>query len=181
MILPGIKKITKVLAAAVAAVMFVSVMPVSAAAGFSTGTPSLSKDVEYQAFMQSFAWQPWESDALIAGLPGRSKRMEAFRVMPGSADKNAVITYQAYIQDIGWQAPVTNGQIAGTIGKKKRIQAIRITTYNSKSTTITYRAYIQTRGWTDWLQTATNTPIAKATIVGNTRDPLPIEAIQVIN
>lgn len=164
-----------------AAALFASVLPVSTEATSYTASTAPAKQIEYQAYVQSFGWQPWGSDALPSGTTGRNKRMEAFRIQPGKADPAAVITYQAYVQDIGWQAPVQNGQIAGTMGKKKRIQAIRITTNNSRSTTITYRVYIQNRGWTDWLQTTSNTPVGKATVVGNTQAPLQIEALEIVN
>lgn len=169
----------KAAVALAAAGLMVSAVPVSAAtvSSKSTGTPL--QQVLYQTYVQSFGWLPVKKDSEISGTMGMSKRVEAFRVIPGDSDPDATITYQAYVQNMGWQAPVSNGQIAGTMGKKLRIQAIRVTVSSMRYQNIMYRVYLQNRGWCDWVSTTEDMPITKATIAGNTKDPLRIEAIQI--
>lgn len=152
---------------------------------FSSALPALKPaaasvyGVNYQAYVQSFGWQPGASDGGTAGTSGRSLRMEAMKAALTGVPAGAGITYEAHVQRIGWQAAVSNWSLCGTTNQALRTEALKITLSGLPGYAVRYRVHVQRLGWLPWQQTSNGTAVAEAGIAGTTGMSLRIEAVQI--
>lgn len=92
----------------------------------------------YQVYMENFGWRGWVQEGRLAGITGKSLRMEAIRI-------KGVKRYRVHVQNIGWMDWVNEGEVAGTIDQALRIEAIEI-----EGDDINYQVHIQDSGWLDF-------------------------------
>ena len=111
-------------------------------------------DLSYRTCMQSSGWEKtWKYNKLVAGRPGRKKRMEGIEIALRSNEYTGGIQYRAFVSGIkGWQNWVKDGETCGVIGQKKRIEAIEIKLYGEFADhyDVYYRTYIGGLGWFSW-------------------------------
>lgn len=96
-----------------------------AAPGNTDRTYIYSK-IAYEAHAQSVGWQGARYDDAVAGVTGKSKRLEAIKIRLPEQEYEGSIEYRVYLQTYGWQDWKKNGGLAGTTGQSKRIEAIEI-------------------------------------------------------
>lgn len=108
--------------------------------------------VKYQAHAQSVGWQGNVYDDSVAGVTGRSKRLEALRISLPETEYEGGIEYRVHAQTIGWQSWKSNGQLAGTTGQGKRIEAIevRLTGELAEYYDIYYSLHLAKIGWCNY-------------------------------
>lgn len=111
-----------------------------------------SMAVSYQAHMQDYGWCDTVKNGAIAGITGKSKRMEALKVQLNYPKYDGDIQYRAYVEDEGWQSWKKNGANAGTTGEKKRMEAIQmnLTGTMAQKYDLYYRVHVQNFGWLGW-------------------------------
>ena len=128
---------------------------------YSTGPTSyVSRNVKYNAHVQSIGWQDYSYDGALSGTIGLAKRIEALTisltdlVSVANVDySGSGVTYRSHIQKIGWQTTwSSNGQTSGTTGQGLRLEAIQIklTGTIADQYDIIYRVHVQSFGWLDW-------------------------------
>jgi len=106
--------------------------------------------VSYQSHIQDIGWQEWVSNAEVSGTSGKSKQMEAVRIVLENVDGG--IEYRTQVQDIGWMSWVANGELSGTSAQHKRMEAIQISLSGAAADVydVYYRVHAQNVGWFDW-------------------------------
>lgn len=127
--------------------------------------------VQYKGHIQDYGWESLKKDGETVGTVGKSKRIEAIRLILPTDKPNVHIKYKAHVQDIGWQSWVQDGQIAGTEGKSKRIEGIKIKLEGLPNYSVMYRVHIQNIGWQAWKY--------NGEVAGTEGQCLRIEAIEV--
>ena len=142
----------------------------------STQTPNMIKPITvmYQAHVGGVGWQDYVENGQTGGTTGKSKALEALKIMIASQGDNAgSIEYQAHVGGIGWQNYVGTNQIAGTTGQSKAIEAVKIKLTGDLAAKydIYYRVHVGGVGWLDW---ASNDQIAGT--VGYSKN---LEAIEI--
>lgn len=59
--------------------------------------------VNYQAHVQNYGWQAWQSNGSIAGTINESLRVEALKINLENAVSEMDVEYRVHIQNLGWQ------------------------------------------------------------------------------
>ena len=123
---------------------------------------SVSGDIQYSAYIQTYGWQDWMKNGEESGLAGSGKRMEAFRVqLTGELEQKYDVYYKAYVKGNGWLDWACNGEAAGSSGYSKEITKIQVTLVNKNGTPpgntlkpyltsdkkISYETHVQSYGW----------------------------------
>lgn len=108
--------------------------------------------VTYRTHVQTYGWQKWMLNGVMAGTTGQSKRLEAINIQLTNQDVGGSIEYRTHVQTYGWQGWKSNGAMAGTSGLAKRLEAIqiRLTGDMASKYDIYYRTHVQTYGWSGW-------------------------------
>ena len=112
-----------------------------------SGTPSIS----YQTHVQTYGWQNYVKDGIMAGTSGEAKRLEGIRIRVDGVEGLGV-EYRTHVQTYGWQNYVKDDAIAGTSGEAKRLEAINIRLTGEKASEydVYYCVHVQTFGWLGW-------------------------------
>lgn len=94
--------------------------------------------ISYRVHQQSYGWSNYVLEEEVAGITGRSKRLEAIQIDPKSEN----IFVKAHIQGLGWvdYGKINKDTIIGTVGQKRRLEAIEF-----KGAKI--MCHIQSIGW----------------------------------
>ena len=93
----------------------------------SSGVAKQNPSVACKTHVQTYGWQGWKSDGVMAGTSGESKRLEAIQIkLTGEMAKHYDIYYKVHAQTYGWLDWAKNGSEAGTSGLSKRLEAIQI-------------------------------------------------------
>ena len=115
----------------------------------------------YAAHVQSYGWIENESEGIMVGTTGESKRLEALKIIKTSGcDGN--IEYRTYANETGWSAWTKDGNISGTTGESRPLYKleIKLTGDMAKYYNIEYQVHYAYQGWTKWYkngETATPT------------------------
>lgn len=122
--------------------------------------------ISYQAHSQSVGWQPEKYDNAVAGVTGRSKRLEALKIKLPDTEYAGSIQYRTYVQTYGWQDWKQDGQQTGTTNQAKRIEAveIKLTGDMEKHYDVYYSVHMAKIGWTNYAvngETAGSTDLSK--------------------
>lgn len=111
------------------------------------------KRLNYRVHQQSYGWLPVVRDGQIAGITGKSKRLEALKIdlkMPGVRLKAS-----AHIQNIGTvdYGYITKDTVIGTVGKSLRLEAVRLEAEGLPDGMDIYiRYHVQGIGWSSWIK-----------------------------
>lgn len=127
--------------------------------------------VNYQAHVQNYGWQAWQSNGSIAGTINESLRVEALKINLENTVSEMDVEYRVHIQNLGWQEWKKSGEIAGTVGQELRIEAIEIKLNNADEYHVRYKAHVQNYGWQDW--------VYDGALAGTIGKGLRLEAIQI--
>lgn len=109
--------------------------------------------LNYRVHQQSYGWLPVVRDGQVAGITGKSKRLEALKIdlkMPGVKLKAS-----AHIQNIGTvdYGYITRDTVIGTVGKSLRLEAIRLEAEGLPAGMDIYiRYHVQGIGWSSWVK-----------------------------
>ncbi len=109
--------------------------------------------VSYTTHVQSYGWQNYVSNGMMAGTSGESKRLEAIKIKLEHADYSGGIEYRTHIQTYGWENEFkSDDQMSGTSGEAKRLEAIeiRLTGEMAEHYDVWYRVHAQSFGWLGW-------------------------------
>ena len=103
-----------------------------------------------QAHVADAGWLSPVGDGETAGQTGKSRSLQALRVI--AEDVDAKVEISAHVADIGWKPYVSGDSFAGTVGQGKAIQALRIrlTGNDSQNYDIYYRVHSADYGWLGW-------------------------------
>jgi uncharacterized lipoprotein YddW (UPF0748 family)/uncharacterized protein YjdB len=139
----------------------------------STQNTCVEPLIQYQTHVQSYGWQGYVTDSMIAGTTGQAKRMEAIQINLANQKYSGGIRYKVHCQSRGWLSWVSDGAIAGTVGQAKRLEAIQIelTGEMANHYDVEYRVHCQGKGWTDWVK--------NGEIAGTVGQSKRLEAIQI--
>ena len=85
----------------------------------------VTKDVEYNSYIQNEGWQGYVSNGSLSGTSGQSKSIEAVQINCG-ADEQYSIVYDVFTSKNQWLESCENGQIAGKSGGGVSLKAIKI-------------------------------------------------------
>lgn len=109
------------------------------------------KSVNYRTHVQSYGWQGWVSDGMMAGTSGESKRIEGIEIKLDGIS-GVGIQYSAHCQSYGWIPWSRSGEMNGTEGESKRLEAIKIQLIgtNAGNYDVWYRVHAQNYGWLGW-------------------------------
>ncbi|MBM6948824.1 family 78 glycoside hydrolase catalytic domain [Mordavella massiliensis] len=147
---------------------------------------SVSGDIQYSAYMQTYGWQDWKNNGEEAGLPGSGKRMEAFRVqLTGELAQKYDVYYKAYVPGSGWLDWACNGEAAGSSGLSREILKLQVTLvekngtppgdmltpYLSSEKDVSYETHVQSYGW--------QLPVGDGEISGTVGGAKRLEAIKI--
>ena len=111
------------------------------------------KRLNYRVHQQSYGWLPVVRDGQIAGVTGKSKRLEALKIdlkMSGVRLKAS-----AHIQNIGTvdYGYITRNTVIGTVGKSLRLEAVRLEAEGLPDGMDIYiRYHVQGDGWSVWIK-----------------------------
>lgn len=110
-----------------------------------------SVSVSYSTHVQTYGWQNWVSNGVMAGTTGEAKRLESIRIAV-TGDANLGVTYKTHVQSDGWLNNSYNGNPNGTAGQAKRLEAIMIalTGADANKYDIYYRVHAESYGWLGW-------------------------------
>jgi uncharacterized protein YjdB len=111
--------------------------------------------VKYQAHVQNIGTQDWVSDGELAGMTGRSLRVEGLSLKLADSQYSGVsggISYRAHVQNDGWQDWKKDGEFAGTQGRGLRLEAIQINLTGDMASQydVYYSCHVQNFGWLAW-------------------------------
>lgn len=123
-------------------------LPSSASSdAFFTGT-----NIVYSANNQDYGWGSNKSNGGTAGVTGKSKRLEAYKVSLSGGTVGGSVRYNAYVAGSGWQGTVSANNVSGTIGKSKGLEAISIKLTGRAATMydVYYRTHVSNAGWLGW-------------------------------
>lgn len=123
-----------------------------------------TSDLHYRAYMQKTGWGPVCQAGEVAGITGKSLRMEAFRIdWPGHD-----IYAKVHVQGKGWidMHKINKDMDIGIAGKGVRLECICL------KGDFEYRVHIQGTGWTAW------TKADGVNTLGTVGQALRIEAIE---
>lgn len=111
-----------------------------------------SASIVYRTHVQTYGWQNWVSNGVMAGTSGEAKRLESIQIKLSNQQFSGGIEYKTHVQSYGWQNWVSNGAYAGTSGESKRLEAIciRLTGKMAEEYDVYYRVHAQTFGWLGW-------------------------------
>lgn len=125
----------------------VQVEVASDGAGVSTVPPA---SVVYSAHLQKKGWMNEVKNGGLAGLTGKSLRLEAFRIKVSGMSGG--VKYRAHVQKKGWSGWVSNNAVGGTTGKSLRTEAIQVVLTGdiAKAYDVYYRVHVEKLGWLDW-------------------------------
>ncbi len=126
----------------------------------SNNAPVQSKEafhaplVKYQVHVQSIGWQTKKQDGQLAGTTGKSKRVEALKIVINNPALAGKILYRTHVQGIGWTDWTSDGTMSGTSGQSKRVEAIQVKLSGdiSEDYNIRYRTHCQNFGWLGWAE-----------------------------
>ena len=109
------------------------------------------KSVNYRTHVQSYGWQSFVSDGMMAGTSGESKRIEGIEIKLDGIS-GVGIQYTTHCQSYGWIPWSRDGEMNGTEGESKRLEAIKIqlTGKNAGDYDVWYRVHAQNYGWLGW-------------------------------
>src|SRR5699024_5691690 len=94
---------------------------------FRIRNAKVSGSIEYQTYMQSYAWQDTGADNAVNGIPEGGKRMEAIKVnLTGELASQYNIFYRVFTDKWGWLDWAQNGEPAGSAGYAEGIRAFEI-------------------------------------------------------
>ena len=113
----------------------------------------LPMKVSYTTHVQTYGWQDYVSNGVMAGTSGEAKRLEAIKIKLENQDYVGNIEYKTHIQTFGWEKEYKkNDEMSGTNGLAKRLEAIKIklTGKISEHFDIYYRVHAQKFGWLGW-------------------------------
>ena len=113
---------------------------------------SKGPSVTYTTHVQSYGWLGSVKEGL-SGTEGKSKRVEAYKVVLESPEYIGNLEYSSYIEGKGWENTwKRNNQVSGSVGEGKRIEQVKmrlvgdITNYYD----VYYRTHVQGFGWLGW-------------------------------
>lgn len=147
---------------------------------------SVSGDIQYSAYMQTYGWQEWVNGGNEAGLAGAGKRLEAFRIqLTGELAQKYDVYYKAYVEGKGWLDWACNGEPAGSSGYSKKILKVQatlveknaappgdtLTPYITSEKQISYETHVQNYGW--------QTAVGDGEISGTVGSAKRLEAIKI--
>ncbi|MBM6948828.1 NlpC/P60 family protein [Mordavella massiliensis] len=122
--------------------------------------------ISYSAHSQSVGWQDTKWDDDIAGVTGKSKRMEAIKISIPDNEYEGGVEYRTFVQAYGWQDWKKDGEIAGTTNQAKRVEAveIRLTGELAEHYDVYYSVHMAKIGWINYAvngETAGSTDLSK--------------------
>ncbi len=81
--------------------------------------------ITYQVHVQGSGWTAKKSDGALAGITGKSRRIEAVRIsLTGELADHLSVWYRVHSQTYGWSGWARDGASAGTEGLSKRAEAV---------------------------------------------------------
>ncbi|SEJ05774.1 N-acetylmuramoyl-L-alanine amidase [Alkalibacterium gilvum] len=105
--------------------------------------------VQASAHVQSYGWLEANQNDGLLGVTGRSKRLEALKLVIDAGAMQGGIEYRGLVQGEGWEAWKRDGQLSGTEGQAKRLEAIEIRLYGeiAEHYDVVYKSHVQSFGW----------------------------------
>lgn len=110
-------------------------------------------NITYRTHVQSYGWQGWKNNGVMAGTSGRAKRLEGIEIKLTNQQYTGNIVYRTHVQSYGWESRWRmNGEMSGTSGQAKRLEAIQIylTGELANHYDVYYRVHAQSYGWLGW-------------------------------
>ena len=108
--------------------------------------------IAYRSHVENYGWMNFVDGGKISGTVGKSKRLEAYKIIKSDSSISGDILYRSYVNGIGWQEYVSSGNISGTTGQGKKLEMIQIklTEDMAQKYDIYYRVHVSNKGWLDW-------------------------------
>lgn len=88
--------------------------------------PSKSNSIKYRVYQQTYGWSKWCYSGEWAGVKGKSKRIEAIQIDPGTSRKISVKVHIQGIGDVDYGI-IDKNRIIGTTEQSRRLELIEVT------------------------------------------------------
>lgn len=111
-------------------------------------------NLKYKVYSKDIGWNATVRDGQVAGIVGKSKQIEAFKIAP---PKGWELTCKAHISNVGWvtykgiKAGSKTNPVIGTIGK--RIECLILSVAKRPAgdkRKLKFRVHQQSAGWKKW-------------------------------
>lgn len=61
-------------------------------------------NITYRTHVQSYGWQGWKNNGVMAGTSGRAKRLEGIEIKLTNQQYTGNIVYRTHVQSYGWES-----------------------------------------------------------------------------
>lgn len=105
--------------------------------------------VEYQVHQAELGWSEWVKNGAMAGITGKSLRLEAIRFRLLNKDgKEIYLNGNPHLENIGWAGFVGENEVCGTEGQARKMEGIQfqLTGADADEVSVQYRTHSQDMG-----------------------------------